>query len=175
MRKYMYLLLLFVPSFMLSQSLKLIDGNTLYYHNKDKFVEIKQLEKNKYFQGYDIIDSKHILMAYNDDSESIEASVAIKVVNLETNKETLVQGLGGTGDSYFFYNKDNDLVVFGWYDGIYIFKIHNEKKDIINKNIEFIKILDCLECWIPFWVDKFTIGYTINNKLEYVDIKNFME
>jgi hypothetical protein len=140
-----------------AQSLKIIYGDRLYYHNKDKFYEIKKREHAESFQGYDIVDSTHIFIAY-DPEKSAEASTYLAVYDIKTKTEKFIYELGGTGESFFIYNKDNDLVLFNWYNGINIFKLHKENNAIIDK-FEPKLIIECEECYLPFWVDSKTIGY----------------
>lgn len=135
----------------------MIRGNRLYYHDKDKFFEIKHLEHASNFYGYDIIDSTHIFLAYYPE-KSAEASTYLTVYNINTKEEEFIQELGGTGESIFQYHKENDLVVFNWYNGLNIFKLHDSNGKIVDE-ISLRLILECNNCYFPFWVDTENIGY----------------
>lgn len=149
-----------------AQTLRVLWGNTLYYQTKDTLIEIKRLDHYR-FQGYDIIDSTHIFLAYIDPKFTAVATL-LYIYDLKANKEKFIGEIGATGESEFFYNKENDYVLFDWHDGIYVFKLHDENGNIVDK-IKEIKIMD----WqggtiIPFWVDKNTIVYFI-----YYDINKY--
>ncbi len=170
MEKWAFVLSLFVMTSMSAQSLTIIYGNRLYYHKADKFVEIKRLEDCSSFQGYDIVDSSHIFIAYNPEI-SAEASVYIVIFDLDTGKESLIEELGGTGESFFQYNPENDLVAFNWGNGINVFKLHASNNKFIEK-IEPILLVEC-DCYLPYWIDRNTIGYQVweNDKWRVKTVK----
>lgn len=141
------------------QSLKIYFGDRLYYQNSENIYKIKQLERASSFQGYDIIDSTHIFLAYENEKDA-EASAYIAVYDISTGDEILIEELGLTGESFFLYNKQNDLVLFNWYDGLYTFKLHNSENQITLKP-EKKRIIDCKECYLPFWVNSEMVGYMV--------------
>ncbi len=177
MKSIFVLLILIFTHCVNGQSLKIVYGDRLFYQTGNNIYEIKKLKDCSSFRGYDIIDSLHIFLAY-DPETSAEASTKISVYNIETQKEKVIDELGGTGESFFVYNKKNDMVLLNLSDGLYIFKLHNSKKEIVDK-LDLKKILNCTECFLPFWIDskilgyqKFENGHLITKYFE-IDYKNF--
>jgi len=154
------ILILFIASAN-GQSLKIFH-NTLYYQKNDTLVEVKRIEDCSEFQGYDIVDSTHIFIAYLDDCG--EASTDIIIYDTELQKEISVGWIPGTGESTFRYNRMNDLVLFNWEEGLYTFKLHEPQYEKSLTKIIPTPLFDCMNCYIPFWVDSNTIGY-----LQYID------
>jgi len=159
-----------------AQSLKVIYGDRLILISKGQIHVIKQLEKNSYFQGYDIVDSTHVFMAYIPHGFA-EASTILAVYDMKTNLEYFITEIGGTGESFFHYNQENGLVMFNWISevkrgsAIFSFKLElnpqGTKKEKL-ENFEPKVIFECQEdCFMPFWVDEKTISYQVweNDKI----------
>lgn len=140
-----------------SQSLKIIGGDRLCYQNGANFYEIKKVKDGSSFHGYDMVDSSRVFIAY-DPETGAEVSTKIAVYDVKKQSEKILGELGATGESFFVYSKETDFVAFNWYDGIYVFRLHNANKEIIRK-IEPRLIVKCDSCELPFWVDASTIGY----------------
>ena len=158
--------LLFLLSTSFGQSLEIWYGDRLYYNYNGNLIEIKEVKRCSSFYGYGIIDSLNIFMAY-DPEDSPEPSTIIAVYDVQRGVENSLGYLYGTGDSHFSYNKDNDCVIYNLSDGIYMFKMHDQKGRLITdmgKNTK--KILACENPYNVFWIDKITAGYYVweNNK-----------
>jgi len=135
--------------------------NDLDYQKEDVFVRVKQLAKDSYFYGYGIVDSTHIFVAYQPE-EQAEASAIIQVVDLATQKANFIGELGGTGESFFDYNRQNGYLVFNWVDGIAILQLRNPAKDksgMLSPKI----IYQCQNCSETRWLDHETIAFTVWN------------
>ena len=104
-----------------SQELKIKYRNQLFCQVDDSLFQIKILSSDSNFQGYAVIDSINVFIAYQDETNA-EASTIISIVNIRTGKESKLTVLYATGDSQFEYNQENGLVVFNLLDGIYILK-----------------------------------------------------
>lgn len=102
-------------------------------------------------RGYGVLDDKHIFLAYQP-ADQAEAVTIISVVDRDTGSEHILDELGGTGESFFDYNRKNGLVVFNWVDGIYVFEPSRHKP-------EYRKVADCEDSFEVFWVDPSTVGY----------------
>jgi hypothetical protein len=139
------------------QQLKVVYGDRLYYQRGGNLFEIKRVKDGSSFRGYDIVDSLHIFVAY-DPETSAEASTIISVYDVGKQREEIMGELGGTGESYFVYNKEADLVAFNWSEGIYVFKLPNLKKELTN-NTGLKLVVRCDDCYLPFWIDMKRIGY----------------
>ncbi len=153
MRKFILFLLIGCFSIANAQELKILFGNLLYYHNKDKIIEVKRLNDGNYFYGYDIIDSTKIFMAYQNESAG-DADAIISIYDLESNKEIKLGELGAVGESSFVYY--NGLVVFNWYNGVYLLKL-----DLKNNSFKKIKIYDSQTSFAPFWYNKDTVIFQV--------------
>jgi len=153
MRKLSLILLIGIFSIANAQELKILFGNILYYHNKDKIIEVKRLSDGNYFYGYDIIDNTKIFMAYQNESAG-DADAIISIYDLKTNKEIKLGELGAVGETSFVYN--NGLVVFNWYNGIYILIL-----DLENNSFKKVKIYDSQTCFAPFWYNEDTVIFQV--------------
>ncbi|APF20836.1 hypothetical protein Calab_1055 [Caldithrix abyssi DSM 13497] len=163
MRKLILILLIGIFSMANAQELKILFGNFLYYHNKDKIVEVKRLSDTNYFYGYDIMDSTKIFMAYQNESTG-EADAIISIYDLKKNQEIKLGELGAVGETSFVYNKRNGYVVFNWYDGVYVLIL-----DIKNNTFNKIKIYDTQTCFAPFWYDEDKIIFQIYKDGKFVN------
>ena len=164
MKKLFVVLLMASFSFSYSQSLKIIYGNMLYYQNGKTLIKVLQREHSDSFEGYDIIDNTHIFLAYQPE-EYAEAMAIISVYNIKTHREQKIQIIGDTGESFFVYNNKNDLVVFNWFDGIFVFKLHDKNNNIIKKLPYVIQIKKGDgQDYNPFWANTNTIVYQVWDK-----------
>jgi hypothetical protein len=118
------LLILFILLWQSSycQTLKVLNG-VLFYKSKTSLIKIKELENNNHFQGYEMIYSTHIFIAYDSTVGSGEACTAISIFDLNTMKEYFLDELGDTGDSSFDYCPANNIVIFNWGSGIHCFDL----------------------------------------------------
>jgi hypothetical protein len=177
------IILCFLVSLGHTQSLKQL-GNTLFYQDSKEFFQIMDF-KNSYSQGYDFVDSTNILIAY-DDPERSEGVTIFRIFNL-VNRDFIdyIDRIGSTGDSQFTYNKENDLVLFNWYNGLYVFRLHDDEGYIIrnaeNRLIPVLKdpMLNACNFYYPFWIDSIKIGYSdfstgvIDTKYMKINLSNF--
>lgn len=140
-----------------AQCLKFIQGRLYYISTQsiEKIIDIKDCSK---LQGYDIIDSTNIFIAYSSEN-SAEISTRIFIYNRNNKTKNFIEEIGGTGESIFCYNERNDMVLFNWFDGIYVFKLHDSETKQIRESLMKVKICECNECFLPFWVDNKTFGY----------------
>jgi hypothetical protein len=172
MKKIILFLLLFV-TLCQSQILKVF-WNDLYYIGKDSVAILKTLNQENGLQGYDIVDSLNIFLAYQDENYS-EGLTIISVYNRKSGTENILARLVSTSSSIFLYNSEYDIVVYCSSDGFSGFKLHDAHGNIV-ADIEPFVIKKC-KCSHPFWINIKTVGFFeyINDKwsisYETLDIK----
>ena len=94
---------------------------TLYYVAAGHRLLVKRLGPKQDFQGVAIVDEATVFLGYS--GVRGEASTLLSVFDVRARREHLIVELGDTGESEFSYNRDNDFVVFDWYDGVYLFSL----------------------------------------------------
>lgn len=167
MIRVLFISILFLFSLTNSQSL-MVYGNGLYYRTQFSQVEIKRIDISSIFQGYTIVDSNEIFLAYQHEL-SAEASTDICIYEINDNKEKFLCEIGGTGESIFDYNKSNNKVVFNWIKGLYTFELPVGSYDQYQKwKFSPTLIFECKQCYAPFWIDSNTVSYQeyINDHFE---------
>lgn len=145
------------------QSLQVINENTLFYVNDSKLYFVLELEGGSFFQGVGIIDSTRFFLAY-DPGTIAEAGTRLAIYNWQTQEMSLIQEIGGTGESHFSYNQKTGMVAFNSYEGIYVFDIKKylhasqspQKAGIL---YEPTLVVESKQCYYPQWVNENTIGY----------------
>jgi len=157
MIKLSFLILLFTVGLNYAQSLKILYCNRLYYQDDSVFKEIKRLGEKACFSGYEIINSEYVFLAYDKEGEA-EASTIISVYNLKTNSEDYVGIIPVSGDAYFDYNQENNLVLFNNSKGLNVF---NLSQALNFTQADFIQTQLILSGYYyqPFWIDSSNIGY----------------
>ena len=149
--------LILVASFGYGQSLKMLYCNGLYYQDDSVFKEIKRLREGGCFNGYEIINNEYVFLAYDQGGEA-EPSTIISVYNLKTNREDYVGMIPVSGDAYFDYNRENNLVLFNDSDGLNIFNLSQALNFSQSDEIQTQTILNG-NFYLPFWKDSTNIGY----------------
>ncbi len=160
------------------QSLHVMNNNMLFYTTRGKLHYIMELESGSFFQGVGIIDSTRFFLAY-DPGTSAEAGTKLVIYNWRTNTTSLIQEIGGTGESHFSYNQQTRMLAFNLHEGIYVLDINRYLHATQTKDIPYepILVVAAKQCYYAQWVDANTIGYMVirsknDKQIKYVRIDN---
>jgi hypothetical protein len=134
-------------------TLRLYYERSLYCQAGDSLYLVKELGEGCYFQGYDMIDSTRVFVAYMPWCEGSEPTTVLTIVDLRTKTETVKGNLAGTGDSWFQYSAENGLLVGNWGKGIYTWSLARMEQT------EPELVVPSEGCLLPFWLDSRTVGY----------------
>ncbi len=153
------------------QSLKVVFGDLTLFRGGDATI-IKSGDDCEYFQGYDLIDNNHVFIAYQPLGTD-EATTILCVVEIGIGKEIpLTDTLRIRGFCTFQYNSQNDLILFDWFDGAYVLKVHDSYGNVepYKKGRKPRKILSIdpdKEPFSCFWIDAKRYGVKMTTDKNY--------
>ena len=158
-----FLLSLTLLSIIQGQEVKIVNGTALYFKFKEDFLKIKEFDSEiSRLQGYDVVDTNYIFLAYMQKEDS-EASSILAIYDIENETEHTILDLGATGESFFTYNHQRNTILFNWYDGLYVIDLPQIDQYFLSSNssskIEPKLIYSCIECYLPFWISINKIGF----------------
>ncbi len=153
------LLLIVFPSFVLGQSLQLLDSSLFYrkadYRPGDKKILVKKLTYDTDFYGYDLIDNTHVFLAYQQ-QDNPEGRAVLAIYDVENEKEKVIDEVNAARTTSFLYNQENGMVLFNGVDGIYTLRVKGflaglfAKPRLVLSGTDYYKI---------FWVNAKKFGY----------------
>jgi hypothetical protein len=138
---------------------------TLYYEHEGERLLVKRLQSGQDFQGMAITKEGNIFIAYS--TPDGDASTILAIYDVTKRREQAMVDVGATGESEFSYNKEHGLVVFNWYNGIYLFSLEEVRDRPRDPNEgpteSFERVLvpvnKCGRCFQPRWLTANRIQY----------------
>lgn len=139
------------------QTVRLV-WNTLFVQAGDSMLPVISFANCSELRGYSIVDRSHLFIA-RENRNSTEASTVIEVYDMDERTFRLIGEIGGTGESVFEYNVDNDMVVYSIDGEVYLFKIHDENKKVVSRVApQLLHDIRTRASTFPFWIDNATVG-----------------
>jgi hypothetical protein len=133
------------------------DGNQLLWRSPGRKPKlVKALAPGQRFQGFSVVDSGRLFLAYSDAGG--EATTWVSIFSLSGWREERIVQIGATGESEFDYEASTGIMVFNWYDGLYVFSLKKSvqlpdrgRLKAFEKTL--VKILSCSSgrCFEPRW------------------------
>jgi hypothetical protein len=159
-----FLLILLAPSWSASQTKGNLESETsLYYRIGERRTLVRKLQPSQVFQGTAIMRDGNIFLAYSGTGD--EATTALSVYDVRTQRERIFVELGATGESRFAYDAETGLVVFDWEGALYIFPLdaarqipaNRERLDVFKRLL--VLVTKCDSCFQPHWAKDGRIAY----------------
>jgi hypothetical protein len=97
-------------------------GGDLILRTDGMRVVVWALVAGSEYQGSALLPNRGVFVAYTDPNSG-RAATFLAVVDSDSGRETSLAELSGTGESRFVYQPSTQVVLFNWFDGVYVFSL----------------------------------------------------
>jgi hypothetical protein len=136
---------------------------SLYLRAGRSRILVKHLGPTQELQGNSITRDGNVFLAYSGCGDG--AGTVLSIFDVSLKKERKIIEIGAPCESEFLYDERTDLVLFNWFDGIYVISMDILKGIRVDRDVfrQFEKLVvpvaKCQSCLEPVWTKDGKIAY----------------